>query len=64
MDAIFEQTLDCPYCGETITVIVDGSVDRQEYVEDCEVCCKPMVIVVEVRGDGSPVVSARDENEA
>jgi hypothetical protein len=64
MEAIFEKALDCPYCGETVTVIVDGSVLRQEYVEDCEVCCKPMVIVVEIGDDGSPAVSARDENEA
>ena len=64
MEAIFEKALDCPYCGEPVTVVVEGSVSRQEYVEDCEVCCKPMVIVVEVGDDGSPVVSARDENEA
>jgi hypothetical protein len=64
MEAIFEKKLECPYCGEPVTVVVDGSVSRQEYVEDCEVCCKPMVIVVEVDPDGRPLVSARDENEA
>jgi len=64
MDAIFEQALVCPYCGEPVTVIVDGSVERQEYVEDCEVCCKPMIITVEIGADGAPLVSARDENEA
>ena len=34
----------CPYCGEEISVIVDLSVHRQTYVEDCEVCCKPIEI--------------------
>ena len=64
MEAIFEKALECPYCGEPVSVVVDGSVPRQEYVEDCEVCCKPMVIAVEVGDDGEPQVSARDENEA
>ncbi len=60
---IYEQALDCPYCGEPVTIFVDGSVSRQEYVEDCEVCCKPMVVLVEVEGESRPVVSVRDENE-
>ena len=64
METIFEQALVCPYCGEPVTVIVDGSGPRQEYVEDCEVCCKPMVIVVEIEHDGSRRVRVRDENEA
>lgn len=63
MEPIFEKALACPYCGEPVTVVVDGSVSRQEYFEDCEVCCKPMLIVVEIDDEGRPVVSARDENE-
>jgi hypothetical protein len=39
MIALSEQAITCPYCGEAITVLVDGSVARQDYVEDCEVCC-------------------------
>ena len=34
----------CPYCGEQISVVVDLSVRRQTYIEDCEVCCKPIEI--------------------
>jgi hypothetical protein len=34
--------IDCPYCGETIELIVDDSVEQQEYVEDCSVCCRPI----------------------
>ena len=62
MEAIFEKALDCPYCGETVTVIVDGSVLRQEYVEDCAVCCQPMVVSVEPGGDGSYRVAVEREN--
>ena len=38
----------CPYCGETITILVDeGGGSAQRYVEDCPVCCNPNVIHVE-----------------
>lgn len=39
--------IQCPYCWEHIEVIVDCSVPHQEYVEDCSVCCKPIIITVE-----------------
>jgi hypothetical protein len=34
--------VSCPYCGETITLLLDLSVDEQSYIEDCSVCCQPM----------------------
>jgi hypothetical protein len=34
----------CPYCGETITLFLDLSVDEQTYIEDCSVCCQPMTV--------------------
>ncbi len=34
--------VSCPYCGARVEVIVDpGGGLEQEYVEDCEVCCRP-----------------------
>ena len=42
---ISEQATYCPYCGESISILVDGSLDHQEYVEDCEICCNPINIV-------------------
>ena len=45
------QTVQCPYCGEQIEVTVDLSVRRQEYIEDCQVCCAPMTLVVTVADD-------------
>ena len=44
VDFLQTAELDCPYCGETITLEVDCSVSRQEYIEDCQVCCRPMVL--------------------
>jgi len=36
---------------------------EQEYVEDCQVCCRPIVLSVTVDVDGGVVVMARSENE-
>lgn len=50
----------CPCCGEPITLLIDPSVDQQEYVEDCEVCCRPMIVTVTVSPAG---VSATVQSE-
>ncbi len=54
----------CPYCGETFEALIDTSVEGQEYIEDCEVCCRPIVFNVTVESNGSVVVEARHEDEA
>jgi hypothetical protein len=41
----------CPYCGEQISMVLDLSVRRQSYVEDCEVCCNPIEISYSVEED-------------
>jgi hypothetical protein len=58
-----ERQVDCPYCGETIEVLIDGSVERQDYIEDCQVCCCPIVfrVTVGVGDDVSIVVSGENE---
>jgi Cysteine-rich CPXCG len=38
--------IDCPYCGERIEILIDASVDLQDYIEDCSVCCRPIVLTV------------------
>ncbi len=40
-----EYNFQCPFCLETISMILDLSVeDPQSYIEDCEVCCNPIQI--------------------
>jgi hypothetical protein len=63
MPELTEKTISCPYCDEAITVLVDDSVPEQRYVEDCEVCCRPIVMDVSVDADGDVAVIARSENE-
>jgi hypothetical protein len=58
-----EQAISCPYCGETITILVDDSLPEQQYVEDCQVCCRPIVLSVSVDSEGDAAVVATTENE-
>ena len=64
MEAIQQASIDCPYCGESIVILLDVSVDEQQYIEDCQVCCRPIVCHVRVASDGRGMVEVRDENEA
>ena len=56
-----EVDIQCPYCWESIGILVDCSVDQQSYIEDCQVCCRPIVMDVELNGDGFPVVTASSD---
>ncbi len=57
-----EQAIQCPYCGERIGILVDCSIDDQEYTEDCQVCCCSIVINAIVYDD-TVSVFVRTENE-
>jgi Cysteine-rich CPXCG len=47
----------CPYCGEHNLIALDpGSGDRQDYVEDCQVCCQPWRVRVYYDAQGSASV--------
>jgi len=37
----------CPFCLENISVMLDPSENKQQYIEDCEVCCNPIEITCE-----------------
>lgn len=40
----------CPHCGETITLLLDLSIESQSYIEDCSVCCQPMTVSYSAEG--------------
>ncbi len=58
-------TVQCPYCGEHLDVFIDRSVARQEYIEDCQVCCRPITLRVTIDPDDDTEarVDARSEEE-
>jgi len=39
---MFEHFFQCPYCWEEVSVLLDPSITHQTYIEDCEVCCRPI----------------------
>jgi transcription elongation factor Elf1 len=41
----------CPHCGERISMVLDTSVKGQTYIEDCEVCCRPIEVRYTVEDD-------------
>ncbi len=44
-----EYYFNCPHCFQEISMLVDMSIPRQEYIEDCEVCCNPLQISLEIQ---------------
>lgn len=57
-------TVICPYCGEPNEVGVDpGGGASQEYVEDCQVCCRPWRVVVSYDADGAAWVRVEANDE-
>lgn len=57
------QRIDCPYCGETIEILLDPSLPEQSYIEDCQVCCRPINVHVSMDEEGEPQAWVSGENE-
>lgn len=51
MQASIEHRCHCPYCGEPLSLLIDRSAGSQTYVEDCSVCCQPIVVQVSDLGE-------------
>lgn len=41
------ERIACPYCGQSMDLVVDTSVPEQRFTTDCEVCCRPFEVFVE-----------------
>jgi hypothetical protein len=58
--------VSCPYCGESVEITLDpGSGANQQYIEDCQVCCRPWVVSVSYDEDGTAhvFVDASDDHD-
>ena len=64
MNLLAEKSIGCPYCGEVIDVLIDSTDVDQQYIEDCQVCCKPINFLVSENANGELVVSVYSEDEA
>lgn len=63
MNTLEERKEQCPYCGEMIDVLIDCSVSYQNYIEDCQVCCQPIIFDVTVNTNNELTVFVSSENE-
>jgi hypothetical protein len=59
-----ERHIQCPYCGERIEIVVDASAGDQRYIEDCQVCCRPISIEVWIDAEDHAHVNVAGEDDA
>jgi len=59
-----EKQIQCPYCWERFEILIDPGETFQVYIEDCEICCRPIQFQVQIDEYGEPAVLALHENEA
>lgn len=64
MNQLTEKSISCPYCGETIEVLLDPADVQQSYIEDCQVCCKPINFLVFTDVDEELAVTVHSEDDA
>ncbi len=50
LDAMIE--IECPHCWQPYETTVDLTLGAQAWVEDCQHCCHPIAVAVEVIDDG------------
>ena len=62
MGGLTSAHIECPYCGESLEIVVDASVRQQDYIEDCQVCCKPITLRILIDDEGEPSVEVRSED--
>ena len=39
---MIEHYFDCPFCWENQLKMIDPSVNHQNFIEDCQICCNPL----------------------
>ena len=55
-----EYFFQCPHCWESISMLIDMSVLRQSYIEDCEICCNPIQLTVNI--ENSEIIDFQAES--
>jgi len=59
-----ERAVDCPCCGARFTALVDPSEADCEYIQDCEVCCRPLRFGLRADAAGAVELLVRREDDA
>lgn len=63
MPMLVEKQIGCPYCNETIDILIEPEDIQQSYIEDCQVCCRPIVInVLSVEANDAEIIVAAEND--
>lgn len=55
--------INCPYCMENISIRVDLTGGQNQFLTyDCEVCCQPISIQIEIDVNGSINLTTKKES--
>jgi len=63
MNQLTQGNITCPYCGERLDILIDPSDLDQQYIEDCQVCCKPINFLVQMDMDETLFVTVSSDDE-
>jgi transcription elongation factor Elf1 len=63
VNELTEKSIVCPYCGETLDVLIDLTDLDEQYIEDCQVCCKPINFMVSEDNQGEVTVSVYSDDD-
>lgn len=56
-------SVECPYCGEWFETGVDLTGGSAEYVEDCQICCQPIVFKIRISDGQLQELQIEREND-
>ncbi len=51
MSSLRETHFQCPYCWQKISMLLEPINEPQKYIEDCEVCCQPILVNYLIQDD-------------
>jgi hypothetical protein len=54
---------ECPWCGAALSLAIDCTGGSQQYVEDCAVCCQPILVTVRIIGVGPEPFTVQCERD-
>ncbi len=63
MNEVESSAIQCPYCWQIFDITVDCSVEEQSYIEDCQVCCKPIDLTVKLNNGRQVEVITHHESD-
>jgi len=64
LNQLTEKSIGCPYCGESIKVLIEPSDIEQQYIEDCQVCCQPINFQISESVNGDLLVRVYSDDES